>query len=107
MNLKNITIAVGLAILAFACKSGQESDPAETITHSDVKVTFPIEKDTSVYTEYQGITQFTQHLQIRAQSTGIVSKSLVFVSSRIEKNYPLFVINRSGFSPAGRFCPGR
>ncbi len=74
-----------------ACNQSQETDE-DTIVRSDVMVIYPVEKDTSVFKEYQGITQFTEHLQIRALSTGIISKSLVSVSSRIENNKPLFVI---------------
>jgi len=92
MNLKNFAIITVLTSVIFACNQSQQTEEAETIIHSDVMVTQPIEKDTSVFAEYQGVTQFTQHLQVRAQSTGIISKSLVSIGLRIEKNKPLFVI---------------
>ena len=81
-----------VSILFFsACKHTPKNE-ADTIIQSDVIVTRPLKKDTSVFKEYQGITQFTQHIQVRAQSTGIISESLVSIGSRIEKNKPLLII---------------
>ena len=82
-------IVIGVSIIACSRSARSES---EVVNHSDVYIIHPVKKDTSVFQDFQGITQFTQHLQIRAQSTGIVAKSFIAVSHRIEIKKPLFII---------------
>ena len=68
----------GIVLSLNSCIHSTSDNDSETIVKSDVTVTHPIEKDISIYKEFQGITQFAQHLQIRAQSTGIVSKGFIW-----------------------------
>lgn len=92
MKLKQILLITGISFLAFSCKTGQQKEEAETTTHSDIMVTRPIEKDVATFKEFQGITQFTQHLQVRAQSNGIISHSFISTGENIKTNQPLFII---------------
>lgn len=77
---------------ANSCSNSAEETESETIVQSNVLVTYPIKKSISINNEFQGITQFTQHLQIRAQSTGIISKSFISAGQNVQKNAPLFII---------------
>ena len=88
---RHIITVIGLSVCLAACNNKLQ-DEAATSTHTDVKVTHAVEIDTSVYREFQGTTQFIQHLQIRAQTSGIISQSFISVSKRIEVKQPLFVI---------------
>ncbi len=91
MNLKNLIPVLGLIFLLFACNQPQGGE-TETVAHSDVQVTHPVIKDTVLFQEFQGVTQFLQHLQIRSQLTGIISKSFVTVGKRVERGMPLFIV---------------
>jgi len=81
-----------ISILVFPACNHVREDGNEIVPHSEVMITQPVKKDTSVFSEYQGITHFMQHVQIRSQLAGIISKSMVSVSSAIKKDDPLFVI---------------
>jgi multidrug efflux pump subunit AcrA (membrane-fusion protein) len=87
-----VVLTTGFILGISSCNHATDGSESKTITHSDVMVTQPIEKDVSTYEEFQGVTQFTQHLQIRAQSTGIISKSFISTGKNIETYQPLFII---------------
>ncbi len=84
--------ATGFVLGLDSCNQSTADDDPETIVRSDVIVTQPIEKNVSIYKEFQGVTQFTQHLQIRAKSTGIILKSIVWAGKKIQANQPLFIV---------------
>ncbi len=75
-----------------SCTHSSAGNDPVTIVQSDVMVTQPIVKDVTIYKEFQGITLFTRHLQIRAQSTGIISKCFILTGEKIQTGQPLFIL---------------
>lgn len=85
-------IAYGIIIGLFACGHSHNKTESETTSYPNVSVIHPIQQDFSIYKEFQGTTQFTQHLQIKAQSTGIIVKSFIAIGNKVKTGQPLFVI---------------
>ncbi len=91
-QLNIILLAVIVLMGFYGCKQTVADGETETLVRSDVSITHPIGKDVAIYNDYQGVTQFTQHLQIRAQATGIVLKNFVLTGAKINAKQSLFVI---------------
>lgn len=81
-----------LILFLHSCQSPSNETDSEVVAKADVMTMKPLEKDTSTYREYEGITQFAKHIDIRAQSSGFISKSFLSAGQRVTPHQLLFTV---------------
>ncbi|MBS2100966.1 efflux RND transporter periplasmic adaptor subunit [Carboxylicivirga linearis] len=85
-------VFINFLLVFTSCSQFNTDSDSETIIHCDVKTIHPRLKNIDLYREYQGITQFTGHIGIRAKSSGIICSSFVQPGEYVKENQPLFII---------------
>jgi hypothetical protein len=81
-----------LLMLVAGCRARNSETESEIVPYSDVQVTHPVIRDATITSEFQGITRYTQTIEIRAHVTGIITKVHISLSDKVSSKQVLFEI---------------
>lgn len=91
MNKKYVVMAVAFVTVLLGCKRAKE--PEKVVVQMEKVGTENVE----IYGEYVGRIRARRFIEVRARVEGYLEKMLFEEGKRVERNQPLFVINRAQY----------